>query len=94
MLRRQFLTSSFFLGPAALASIATTHAIDPIPRKGGPLLKLSLAAYSYRDYLTGKKQPAMQQSSTRDDLDRFSLSRCHMTRLSATNTKGARVRSA
>jgi len=58
MNRRQFLAAS--LASSSLAALPPqTNAIDPIRRKGGPLLKLSIAAYSYRDFLTGKKQPAM-----------------------------------
>ena len=34
-------------------------ASDPPKRTGKPRLKLSLAAYSFRDFLTGKKQPNM-----------------------------------
>src|SRR5829696_5686757 len=59
MHRRDFLATSL-VSPAALVGFfAHATAIDPIPRQGGPLLKLSLAAYSFRDHLTGKKQPAM-----------------------------------
>ena len=52
-----------FLGMAALGAVActvarpgTAHAIDPIGRTRPSHLKLSLAAYSYRDYLTGPKK--------------------------------------
>jgi len=58
MHRRDFLLSSMALGTAAGLNLPT-HAIDPIARKGGPILKPSIAAYSYRDYLTGKKKPNM-----------------------------------
>lgn len=58
MQRRDFLLSTLAAG--SLVGLNThTHAIDPIVRKGGPQLKLSIAAYSYRDYLTGKKKPNM-----------------------------------
>ena len=52
-----------FLGMAALGAVSfvvarpgTAHAIDPIGRTRPSHLKLSLAAYSYRDYLTGPKK--------------------------------------
>lgn len=49
-----------FLALSSLAGLALPlHAIDPIARKGAANLKLSVAAYSYRDYLTGKKKPNM-----------------------------------
>lgn len=62
--RRAFLTS---VGAAAVAAglPAPAGANDPIKRSGGPLMKLSLAAYSFRKYLTdyrrrssGATQPA------------------------------------
>jgi sugar phosphate isomerase/epimerase len=52
-----------FLGKAALGAVTcaaagpgTAHAIDPIGRTRPSHLKLSLAAYSYRDYLKGPKK--------------------------------------
>ena len=52
-----------FLGMATLGAVVctvappgTAHAIDPIGRTRPSHLKLSLAAYSYRDYLTGPKK--------------------------------------
>jgi sugar phosphate isomerase/epimerase len=55
MNRRHFLHASL------AGSLLTSHAfgIDPIVRQGPAQLKLSIAAYSYRDYLQGKKQPGM-----------------------------------
>ncbi len=57
----RFSTSPVALAPAS-ASIGETNAgrtpeaIDPVPRPGNkPVLKLSLAAYSYRQYLDLKK---------------------------------------
>ena len=58
MQRREFLLSTLALGTLAGVNLPV-HAIDPIARKGGPNLKPSIAAYSYRDYLTGKKKPNM-----------------------------------
>jgi len=52
--------------------------IDPFQRNGIPRLRLSLAAYSFRDYLTGKASPAMTLSDFIDraagmDLDAVEL---------------------
>jgi sugar phosphate isomerase/epimerase len=57
MRRREFLGRIAF-GVAAweLAGPGTAHAIDPIGRTRPSHLKLSLAAYSYRDYLKGPKK--------------------------------------
>ena len=55
--RRSFLTSGAALAAASLARPA--FASDPVARVGGPRLKLGLAAYSLRDHLTGKTEPAM-----------------------------------
>jgi sugar phosphate isomerase/epimerase len=49
--RRAFLKS--VAATAALAGLpASAEAIEPIKRSGGPMMKLSLAAYSFRKYLT------------------------------------------
>ncbi len=49
--RRAFLRT--IGAAAAVAGLpATAHAIDPIKRRGGPQMHLSLAAYSFRKYLT------------------------------------------
>lgn len=48
--------------PAALAAAAlpgVASAIPPVTRSGKPRLRLGLAAYSMRDHLQGKLQPAM-----------------------------------
>ena len=55
--RRCFLSSGAALTAAALTRPAL--ASDPVERVGGPRLKLGLAAYSLRDHLTGKAEPAM-----------------------------------
>ena len=56
--RRAFLRGSFVAGAAAIPAAA--HAIEPIPRTGRPLLRLSLAAYSFRQALNlQRKPPAM-----------------------------------
>jgi sugar phosphate isomerase/epimerase len=49
--RRAFLQT--MAATAAVAGLpASAGAIDPIKRRGGPMMKLSLAAYSFRKYLT------------------------------------------
>jgi sugar phosphate isomerase/epimerase len=58
--RRQFLQSALAAGAAAtLAPLA--RAIEPIQRKGEPHIRLSIAAYGYRQYLNlkGKTPPTM-----------------------------------
>ncbi len=55
--RRRFIAGAAAALVAPFASASRARAIDPIPRKRPSHLKLSIAAYSYRDYLTGKKQP-------------------------------------
>jgi sugar phosphate isomerase/epimerase len=55
--RRGFLAKAALLGSAGhLAFARPTAAIDPISRTRPSHLKLSLAAFSYRDYLTGPKK--------------------------------------
>jgi sugar phosphate isomerase/epimerase len=62
--RRQFLLQGLGAGAAALATSApgAAAAMDPVSRTGPPRMRLSLAAYSYRKYLTdyrrGKPGPA------------------------------------
>jgi sugar phosphate isomerase/epimerase len=59
MRRREFL-SSVLMTPAL--AVVPAAAMDPIKRTGGPLMKLSLAAYSFREELAGAKK-----SMTLDD---------------------------
>jgi sugar phosphate isomerase/epimerase len=54
--RRSFLTTT--AAAAALAAARPAFAIDPIKRRGPSRMKLSLAAYSFRQMLTGPK-PSM-----------------------------------
>lgn len=62
--RRAFLHSTAAVGLSALPrrSAAATAAADPVKRTGGPRMKLSLAAYSFRESLSGSKK-----SMTLDD---------------------------
>lgn len=59
--RRSFLQSSLTAAVVGGTSLAArpAPAAGPVQRNGKPHLKLSLAAYSYRDYLTGKLKPQM-----------------------------------
>lgn len=59
MHRRHFLHTVLGTTLASSLVAGSSHAIDPIVRTGPAQLKLSIAAYSYRDYLTGKKKPNM-----------------------------------
>src|SRR4051794_17985487 len=54
--RRQFLTAAVAAtaGPLTFATPRTARAIPPIGRTRPSHLKLSLAAYSFRDFLGGK----------------------------------------
>ncbi len=62
--RRSFLTTSLAAGTGTLIGSHSVSAIDPIQRNGRPLFRLSLAAYSYRRFLTLNNNPTM-------DLDDF-----------------------
>ena len=55
MNRRQFLST--MAAVPALGPLSPAHAaIDPIKRSGNARMKLSLAAYSFRDALAGPKK--------------------------------------
>src|SRR5205823_11660133 len=47
------------VGSAAATISNAESVVDPPKRAGGPHLRVGCCAYSYRDYLTGKKIPAM-----------------------------------
>src|SRR5262245_15990893 len=60
MRRRDFIGAAM----AAGATAAAVHAIEPIRRQGRPQLRLSLAAYSFRQALDLKQpHPAMNLES-------------------------------
>lgn len=59
MNRRHFLHTALGTTVASSFLAGNASAIDPIIRTGPAQLKLSIAAYSYRDYLQGKKKPNM-----------------------------------
>jgi sugar phosphate isomerase/epimerase len=54
--RRQFLATSLATGALGLAA-GSAAAIDPIRRQGRPLMRLSLAAYSFRQALNLTQKP-------------------------------------
>jgi sugar phosphate isomerase/epimerase len=57
--RDLLLSGAAFASAAALPAVRSSACINPIERAGGGAkIKLSCAAYSFRDQLTGKKQPA------------------------------------
>lgn len=55
--RRQFLQVAVAGGLTLGLAQGPATAADPVKRNGKPHMKLSLAAYSYRDFLTGKMDP-------------------------------------
>src|SRR5438445_6790245 len=55
--RRQFLTTALAAGGCAGLAAAIAPAIEPIRRNARPQIRLSLAAYSFRQYLNLKRQP-------------------------------------
>lgn len=63
--RRQFLQSSLAAG-SGLALASTPRAMEPVKRTGKSHLRLSIAAYSYRQYLGLNIKP--KPSMTLDDL--------------------------
>ena len=57
---------------------ARLPAIEPIERHGGPKFKFSLAAYSYRDLLTGKT-PQLTLDDFIDDCAKMQLEGTELT---------------
>jgi sugar phosphate isomerase/epimerase len=55
--RRQFLNCAVTAGAAWTAGAGRVDAIEPIRRNGKSHIRLSIAGYSYRDYLDLKKKP-------------------------------------
>jgi sugar phosphate isomerase/epimerase len=55
--RRQFLNCAVTAGAAWTAATGGLAAIEPIRRNGKSHIRLSIAGYSYRDYLDIKKKP-------------------------------------
>jgi hypothetical protein len=63
--RRQFLHSSLFAGTGLVLGSASAAAIEPIRRLGPAHLRLSLAAYSFRQALDLQRKP--KPAMTLDD---------------------------
>jgi len=57
--RRQFLQSSLFAGTGLVLGAGSAAAIEPIHRTGSSHMRLSLAAYSFRQELDLKRKPTM-----------------------------------
>src|SRR5437879_5000975 len=55
--RRQFLQKSLAAGAGVGLAASSVQAIEPIRRTGRPLLRLSLAAYSFRQFLNLRLKP-------------------------------------
>lgn len=75
--RREFLRTST-LAAGALALPSLVRAAEPIDRSAGPKFKFSLAAYSYRDWLTGE-QPKLTLLDFIDDCAKFGLEGTELT---------------
>lgn len=73
---RSALTAALGIGSAAAARIG--NAIEPITRNGVARFKFSLAAYSYRDLLTGQ-QPKLTLFDFIDDCARMGLEGTELT---------------
>jgi sugar phosphate isomerase/epimerase len=63
--RRQFLQASLLGGAGLAAGASSAHAIEPIRRAGPAHLRLSIAAYSFRQALDLKRKP--KPAMTLDD---------------------------
>jgi sugar phosphate isomerase/epimerase len=63
--RRKFLQTTLAAGSIGAAEVATARAIEPIRRNGKSRIRLSIAAYSFRQELDLKRKP--QPSMTLDD---------------------------
>jgi sugar phosphate isomerase/epimerase len=64
--RRQFMQTALTAGAGLALGSGAARAIEPVRRDGKPHLKLSVAAYSYRQYLDLKRQ-GRQGSMALDD---------------------------
>lgn len=77
--RREFLRQAAVLGGAALGLHAVgSAAIEPLARNGKTKFKYSLAAYSYRELLTGDK-PKLTLADFIDDCAAFGLEGTELT---------------
>lgn len=76
--RRHFLTAAAAGTFAAFHAPRAVPAIEPLSRSGHAPLKLSLAAYSFRDQL-GAKQPTMTMLEFIDKCAEYKLDGCELT---------------
>lgn len=58
-LSRRSLLGGGITAASSLLAASEALTVDPPSRTGGPHMRVGCCAYSYRDFLTGKKQPAM-----------------------------------
>lgn len=72
------VTAGGFAAMTPLVAPSPAHAIEPIDRNGTPKFKFSLAAYSYRDLLSGKT-PKLTLSDFVDDCAKFGLEGTELT---------------
>ncbi len=76
--RRSFVQSTLAAGMIAGAGISPLRAIEPIARNGKAKFKFSLAAYSYRDLLTGEA-PKLTMADFVSDCAKFGLEGTELT---------------
>lgn len=76
--RRSFVQSTVAAGVIAGAGISPLRAIEPIARNGKAKFKFSLAAYSYRDLLTGEA-PKLTMADFVSDCAKFGLEGTELT---------------
>ena len=65
--RRRFLTASVAAGAGLAVAAPFAVAIDPLKRTGKPHMRLSLAGYSFRKYLTADPKTKDKPQWTYDD---------------------------
>ncbi len=75
---RRTLISGAAAAAAGLAS-GGASGVEPPKRAGGPHLRVGCCAYSYRDYLTGKKSPAMTMEQFVDAMAEIGIDGVELT---------------
>ena len=78
MHRRRFLQQATWASAAACLPVALARGIEPIRRDGKAKFKFSLAAYSYRDLLTGD-QPKLSMADFIADCAKLQLDGAELT---------------
>jgi sugar phosphate isomerase/epimerase len=76
--RRQFLQRAGAAATGVLVG-SSALAVEPIKRSGPQRMRLSLAAYSYRDYLTGKAEPHMTYPEFVDRVVAYTIDAVELT---------------